>query len=308
MNKKIKIIIVLIFIPLFLSLRPSALGGDTDFLIVSGNSMLPTILPGSLVITKEAPSYQIDDIVAYVQREGSAQMNVVHRIIDVTDKGFIIKGDNNPKKDPGFPTSDDITGKVIFATPYVGDILGMMRNPIVFLLTSVVAIIIQVEQKRRKMKKERSTQINLGTRKKTGSLEQNIQTKPKKPDYGLFFAAIALNVLTYVGMQISTISHISPKGDILTGFLFKMLLPSLASTISFALYFVFIIGLYFLAKVYETKTFDSQAGSKRKSAMRLLFGKKSNPMLALASFFWFLFILMSSFHLLAIVKDLVTIF
>ena len=75
--------------------------------------MLPTILPGSFVVIKEAPSYQIDDIVAFTQESGRLQKTIVHRIIDETEQGFVIKGDNNARKDAGFPTADDIRGKVL---------------------------------------------------------------------------------------------------------------------------------------------------------------------------------------------------
>ena len=61
--------------------------------------MLPTIVPGSLVVAKAAPEYGVGDIVAYELREGSASKIVVHRIMEVTPQGFIIQGDNNPKKD-----------------------------------------------------------------------------------------------------------------------------------------------------------------------------------------------------------------
>ena len=116
--------------------------------------MLPTILPGSLVIAQAQLEYQIDDIVAFSQREGIAQRIVVHRIIDETERGFIIKGDNNPKKDPGFHTSDIILGRVVLAAPYVGDLLGAMRDPLVLIITGLVLAVIQMEQSRRKKKKE----------------------------------------------------------------------------------------------------------------------------------------------------------
>ena len=310
MNARTKIILVAISVPIFLYFWPTALGGDTEFLIVQGQSMLPTIEPSSLVITKKAPYYEVDDIVAFVQKEGRAQRTVVHRIIDETERGFIIKGDNNPKKDPGYPTTEDIRGKVIFATPYVGGLLGLLRNPLVLLLTGLVIATIQMEQKRRKKRKEKLRRIRLGITKKPDKLSnQNSQKRQKKPDYSLFFAAITFNVLTYAALQYSITSHIRPEGDMLTGFLFKVFESSFASTVSFALYFVFILGLYFLAKVYEVKVFKSKANSSKKSqsTVRLLLGKESNPILGVAQFLWLLFILMSLFHLMAIGKDLSTV-
>lgn len=110
MKKKFKIILVIALIPLAIYLWPTALGGDTEALFVYGPSMLPTILPGSFLITKTQPQYQIDDIVSFTFIEKISEFAfgqdikriVVHRIIDETEKGFVIKGDNNRNKDSGF--------------------------------------------------------------------------------------------------------------------------------------------------------------------------------------------------------------
>jgi len=217
--------------------------------------MLPTILPGSLIVAKEAPSYGLNDIVAYTIKQGSAQKNIVHRIIDETDNGFIIKGDNNPRKDPGFYTEDDILGTVIFATPHVGDILGLLRNPVVLVISGVILAAIQMEQKRRKKKKEKLRRIRLGL-PQINTIPK--QKSPKKPDYTLFFAALAFNVFTFIAIQFSITSQIRPAGDLLTGFLFRILESSFASTVIFALYFIFIFGLYFMAKLYEAKSYKTK--------------------------------------------------
>ena len=305
MNIKIKLIIIAISIPFIFYFWPTALGGEATILIVQGNSMLPHILPGSMVVAKEAPSYGVNDIVAYQWKQGSATKNIVHRIIEETDNGFVIKGDNNPRKDPGFYTEDDILGTVIFATPYVGDILELLRNPVALVISGVILAAIQMEQKRRKKKKEKLRRIRLGIPKTNNIPKQKVQ---KKPDYTLFFAALAFNVLAFVVIQFSITSGIRPTGDLLTGFLFKILESSFASTIIFALYFIFIFGLYFIAKLYEAKSYKTKTRSRKKSNLKLLIGKESNPMLALASFLWILFILMSLFHLMSIAKDLSTVY
>ena len=162
MNKKIAIILIGVLIPLILYFLPTSLGGDTEILVVEGQSMYPTILPGSLVITKTAPTYEIGDIVSFTLKEENIQRIVVHRIVGETEEGFIIQGDNNPRKDPGFPTMDDIRGEVIFATPYIGELFELLRNPIVLVGTAVVTLLIQAEQKRRRKKKEKLRRILLG--------------------------------------------------------------------------------------------------------------------------------------------------
>lgn len=305
MNIRIKLVIVGILIPVIIYLWPSALGGTTEILIVQGQSMLPTILPGSLVVAKQASEYNVGEIVAFVQKSGTgSQKIVVHRIIEETEQGFVIMGDNNPTKDPGFQTSENILGTVIFATPYVGDVFALLRNPIVLIISAGVIGAIQMEQKRRKTKKEKLRRIRLGIPKYEKPTES--EKKPKKPDYTLFFAAIAINVIVYVLVLIAISSGIKPTGDILTGFLFKGLMSSFAATVSFALYFIFIIGMYFLAKIYEAKSQRREqiTGRKAKSSLRLLLGKDTNPVLAVASFLWLLFVVMELFHLMTLVQDM----
>ena len=310
MGKKTKIIIIAVLVPIIFYLWPSGFGGDTIFLIVQGKSMVPPILPGSIVIVKETPPYQIDDIVAFTSRERSGQRIIVHRIIDETDRGFVIKGDNNPKKDPGYFPPRFIIGKAIFAAPYVGDVLSLLRNPVVLVITAIAMVSIQLEQSRRKKKKEKLRRIRLGITKIDIRPEPKIQKKPKKPDYTLFFVAIAFNVIIYVIIQIQIASKVRVEGDMLTGFLFKIFDLGFASTVIFALYMVFILGLYFLAKVYETKIYIAKTTSTKKadSKLRLVHSKEINKMLAVASFLWLLFIILSLFHLMAMGNDLMTIF
>ena len=287
-----------------LYLWPTFLGGDTEFLLVQGNSMLPTIQPGSLVITKKAPEYHIGDIVSYTQHESGLKKVIVHRIAEETDKGFVIIGDNNQNKDPGFPISDDINGKVIFATPFIGDIVILLRNPVVLILSTIVMAIIQFEQKRIRTKKEKIRRIRLGL--PLNEIPKPTQKKENKTDYKPFFAAIALNVLTYILVQISIIYNLVPKGDIATGFLYRIVEPSFASTIAFGLYFIFIFGLYYLTKVQEKKMQRQTLVSARKSkSAQLLVGKNFNLIVSISQFLCVVFIIMSFMHIMAFGSDLV---
>jgi signal peptidase I len=304
LNKKITIILLVILAPLAWYLWPTSFGGDAEFLIVQGQSMFPTILPGSLVITKKAPEYHVDDIVSFRMEEDGRGKIVVHRIMDVTEKGFEIKGDNNPKKDPGFPTFDEIGGKVIFATPYFGDMMLLIRNPIVLVGSTIVMGGIQYAQKKRKKKMEKIRRIRLGL----AFLDTEKQKKaPTKPDYKIFFVAILVNVITYVILQLSINYDLRLKGDMVTGFLFKSLESSFASTIIFGLYLVFIFGLYFAAKTEEKRRAKKSItmSGRRSKTMQLLMQKNFYPVLVATQFICMMFILMSMFHIMAIGGDLV---
>ena len=304
MKRIFQIILVIILIPFAIYFWPSSYGGDTTIMMVQGQSMLPTILPGSLVVAKSAPEYHIGDIVAYEQREGSASKMIVHRIVDVEEQGFVIQGDNNPKKDAGFPTEDVILGKVLFSTPYVGDLIGFFREPFVLVLSAVVLFGIQMEQKRRKERKEKKRCLRLGIPYVPPKL-RNAPKKAKKPDYSMFYTAIFINILTYILIQISIANGIRIEGDILTGFLYRGIVASLASTLIFTFYFGIIFGLFFLAKSSQHKISRTMYNNYTyKQSQRLIQKRKTNHMLSVATTGWLLFIMLSLFHLMQLAGNL----
>ncbi len=95
---------------------------NTPMPIVSvvSDSMEPTLHRGDLlVVTGMATAdYSIGDIVIYQRPEVS--YTIVHRIIEKTEEGLIIKGDNNAGPDPGHVQPSQILGKVEFAIPLLG--------------------------------------------------------------------------------------------------------------------------------------------------------------------------------------------
>ena len=299
MKNIFKIISIIVLLPFVIYFWPASYGGDTTIMMVQGQSMLPTILPGSLVVAKAEPEYQVGDIVAYDQVD--AHRIVVHRIMEETDNGFVIKGDNNPRKDTGFPTEDVILGKVMFSTPYVGDLISMFRNPIVLVVSAGILFAVQMEQKRRKESKEKRRCLVLGIPYVPPKL-RNTSKKAKKPDYSMFFAAIFINILTFVLTQISIENGVRPQGDLVTGFLYNAIVPGMASTLIFAFYFGIIFGLYFLAKSYERKLTNTRMMSyyNQNNIQRMITKQKSNPMLGVATVGWMLYILMSIFNLMTL--------
>ena len=307
MKNIIKILAVIVLIPFVIYFWPATLGGDTTIMIVQGNSMLPTIIPGSLVVAKTAPEYYVDDIVAYESDFGGAKKIVVHRIIEERPNGFVIKGDNNPKKDVGFPTEDAILGAVLFSTPYVGDALGMLRNPILLVFAAGAVFGIQTVQKTRKDRKEKMRYIRLGI-PRPSKKNKDIQKTPKKPDYSMFAGAIIFNVITYVALVILIENDITPQGDSVTGFLYNGIIPHLASILITTFYFGIIFGLFILARKYQKKIDKRLAvAAYYGQSISLLKKKQYNPMLTVASVGWLLFILLSIFHLMAIGTDLAPI-
>lgn len=116
------------------ALHPQTLGGTALYIVVRGNSMLPTYDTGDLLIVRPAADYTVGDVVAYRVPDGELGEGriVVHRIIgrDATD-GFVLRGDNNPAPDPWSPRAGDFAGTPWVAVPTVGRLIAWLHQPVV---------------------------------------------------------------------------------------------------------------------------------------------------------------------------------
>lgn len=83
-------------------------------LVVSGNSMMPTICSGAVVKVKKSDEYKIGDIIAYVLNSGdNNSIIVVHRVVFVRKDYVLAMGDNNNFIDRYKIKKNDIIGKVV---------------------------------------------------------------------------------------------------------------------------------------------------------------------------------------------------
>lgn len=120
-------------------LWPTALGGDTSLVIVSGGSMEPTYFDGDLVIARDMdPS--VGEVIIYAPEAlGGAQ--VVHRIIGGdAESGWELQGDNNDFVDPYLPTADEVKGVVVVHYANLGRLSALLLNPLVWAFVLVIAI------------------------------------------------------------------------------------------------------------------------------------------------------------------------
>ena len=75
----------------------------------AGTSMYPYIKPGDYLVIDPTPeSIDLGEVVAYYH-EGKL---IGHRVVAITDEGYILKGDNNPQPDPWIVKRDEIVGEV----------------------------------------------------------------------------------------------------------------------------------------------------------------------------------------------------
>jgi len=127
--------------------RGRAVGGGYYSAIVSSGSMTPAISVGDWLIIKGGGTHQLHDIITYVSPSG---LLVTHRVIAVTQEGYMTQGDANNMPDSLVP-HQRVLGKVIFALPGVGGAVRALFSPISLIimvaLAGVVFWILRLERR-----------------------------------------------------------------------------------------------------------------------------------------------------------------
>ena len=96
-----------------------------NYKTVLTGSMEPAIPVGSIVITKEQSSYEMEDIISF-QEEGAI---ITHRIITIDRERYITKGDANNVADTEEVQQKQILGKVILTIPLLGYLVMWLMSP-----------------------------------------------------------------------------------------------------------------------------------------------------------------------------------
>ena len=94
--------------------------------VVMSGSMEPAIETGSLAFIDTGDREVFKGEVISFHTGG---MLVTHRVIEVTDKGYRTKGDNNETADVGIVKDPSIEGKILFSVPGAGFFLKMVALP-----------------------------------------------------------------------------------------------------------------------------------------------------------------------------------
>ena len=114
---------------------PNVFGYSTA-IVISG-SMEPHINVNDMVVIKAQDEYKKGDVISFV----SGKSLITHRIADITDAGFITKGDANNVEDKEPVSCEQVMGKVICAIPYVGLIIGFLQTPLGIMILILMAIL-----------------------------------------------------------------------------------------------------------------------------------------------------------------------
>lgn len=124
MKKIIKIlfIISIIFILLNCYLKKEKFSLKTNFPLsifqIQSGSMFPEIEIGEIVILWKSNNYKKNNIITY-------KINsyfITHRILKVTEEGYVTKGDSNNAEDELIVKKEQIQGKVIFHSKILGKV------------------------------------------------------------------------------------------------------------------------------------------------------------------------------------------
>lgn len=124
----VTIIAALFSVIVFLDMNP--------YVIVSG-SMEPELPVGSLCfIDCQQKEPETGDIISY--KAGDSV--ITHRVIEVTDEGYVTKGDANNSKDPGIVKQKQVFGTCVFSIPKAGYAVMFFRSlkGIVLTITFVI--------------------------------------------------------------------------------------------------------------------------------------------------------------------------
>jgi len=106
--------------------------------IIGSGSMEPTISVNDLLLIKGSAAYQPDDIITYISSQGSL---ITHRIMEISETGYITQGDANNIPDEEIPLQR-VLGKVFFILPAAGGIFYTLLSPVGILIIVCAFIIV----------------------------------------------------------------------------------------------------------------------------------------------------------------------
>lgn len=148
-------VIIAVFLVFY---RPVSLAGDTQYEPVYTGSMEPAIPVGSVVVIKpvDPETLKEGDIICF---KLSGLTSITHRIINITNEGFITKGDANEDPDMWTVKKENVIGKLILTIPYIGYIGYFVRTPIGFtlliIIPATIIIIIEIRNIIKELKKKK---------------------------------------------------------------------------------------------------------------------------------------------------------
>jgi signal peptidase I len=149
-------VIVLLVVVGAAFLLNSRVGGIQVYDVYPTGSMMPTLDIGDLVVAHTVPfdTIQVGDVIIYsppIATGGCLDLDIVHRVVNITSEGLITQGDNrasnsNPVPDEPLEwppvTPECVKGMVVVALPFLGLITEAFPPPINYIFVGVIVLLI----------------------------------------------------------------------------------------------------------------------------------------------------------------------
>lgn len=138
--------------------------------VIKTNSMEPTINVNDVVINKKVKQEELNvgDVITFLN-EGEV---ITHRITQIDGDDVVTlyttKGDNNNIEDVCKITYENIKGKHILTIPYLGKIVQLLENKLLFLIILLIVLIfifIQLQNQEKKDNRREKKKIEEERRK-----------------------------------------------------------------------------------------------------------------------------------------------
>ncbi len=108
--------------------------------VVITGSMEPNIHVDDLIFVHEQDRYAVNDVITY--RSDTGRSVVTHRIIEITDDGYLTQGDANNTDDFYPVPATRVVGKVVGGIPFVGRLVSFLQTPIGLLVVLAVGFLL----------------------------------------------------------------------------------------------------------------------------------------------------------------------
>ncbi|MGD8732463.1 MAG: signal peptidase I [Anaerolineales bacterium] len=199
-------LITVLMAVVWLLFAPVQFGGSASYVIVAGASMEPALHQGDLVITREAPTYEVGDITAYNHPKVGP---VIHRIIDRQGTNYMLQGDNNDWIDSYRPVNAEVIGKSWLHIPGAAEKLLWLRTPLGLTLLSLsigIMFLVTITNTSERQKEKIKQESDLFSRwfRHTQSLRLGEWVFPLGI---LLFASIILGAIALTRPEIQTIPN-----------------------------------------------------------------------------------------------------
>lgn len=131
----------------------SSIGGWHP-VVVTGGSMSPSLSPGDVVLVGDIDERRAQGAVITFSDPADPDQLITHRVFEVTDHGYVTKGDANATPDLGVVAGDQVQGAARLVVPFIGmPILWWQAGNLValaaFAVFTVLAVVVGVRGTRR---------------------------------------------------------------------------------------------------------------------------------------------------------------